>query len=46
MVQQLQDKFLMKDKALFYAFVDLWKAFDRVLKEVVWSGLRRIGVDE
>jgi hypothetical protein len=28
------------------AFVDLEKAFDRVLQEVVWWALRYLGVDE
>ena len=35
MVRQLQEKFLEKRKDLFFAFVDLEKAFDRVPREVV-----------
>ena len=38
-VRQIQEKFSVKDQRLYYAFVDLEKAFDRVLREVV-SGLR------
>ena len=35
-----------KKKKLYYAFVDLKKAFDRVLREVVIWALRKLGVDE
>ena len=35
MVRQLLEKFLKKRKDLFFAFVDLEKAFDRVPREVV-----------
>ena len=34
-VRQLQENFLEKRKDLFFAFVDLEKAFDRVPREVV-----------
>ena len=33
-------------KKLYYAFVDLEKAFDRVSREVVRWALRKLGVDE
>ena len=39
-------RFLEKKKDLFYAFVDLEKAFDRVPREVVRWTLRQLGVDE
>ena len=44
MVRQLQEKFLEKRKDLFFAFVDLEKAFDRVPREVVRWALRQLGV--
>ena len=45
-VRQLQERFLEKKKDLFYTFVDLEKAFDRVPREVVRWALRQLGVDE
>ena len=45
-VRQLQEKYLAKNKELWMAFVELEKAFDRVLREVVWWALRYLGVDE
>ena len=45
-VHQLQEKYLVKNKELWMAFVDLEKAFDRVPREVVWWALRYLGVDE
>ena len=35
-----------KRKDLFYAFVDLEKAFDRVPRNVVRWALRQLGVEE
>ena len=46
MVRQLQEKFLEKRKDLFFAFVDLEKAFDRVPREVVRWALRQFGMEE
>ena len=44
-LRQLQEKYLAKKRELWFAFVDLEKAFDRVPREVVWWALRYMGVD-
>ena len=51
-IQQLQEKFLSrkdlndKNLTLFFAFVDLEKAFDRVPRKVLWWAMRKVGVEE
>ena len=45
-MRQVQEKHQAKKKKLYYAFVDLEKAFDRVPSEVVRWDLRNLGVDE
>ena len=44
--RQVQEKHLAKKKELYFAFVDLEKAFDRVPREVVRWALRVSQVDE
>ena len=44
--RQLQEKYLAKKKDLYFAFVDLEKAFDRVPREVTRWALRQVGVEE
>ena len=45
-LRQLQEKYLAKSKVLYFAFVDLEKAFDRVPRKVIWWALRTVGVEE
>ena len=45
-MQQEQEKHQAKKEKLYYAFVDLEEAFDRVPREVVSWALRKMGVDE
>ena len=45
-VRQLQEKYLAAKKPLYFAFVDLEKAFDRVPRSVLWWALRSVGVEE
>ena len=44
-MRQVQEKHQAKKKKLYYAFVDLEKAFDRVQREVERWALRTLGVD-
>ena len=45
-VRQLQEKHLAANKPLYVAFVDLGNAFNRVLWDVIWWAMRKLGIDE
>ena len=45
-VRQLQEKYIAANKRLYFAFVDLEKAFDRVPRKILWWALRSLGVEE
>ena len=45
-MRQVHEKHQARKKNLYFAFMDLEKAFDRVLREVVRWALRKLGVDE
>ena len=46
MARQLQENFSVKGKRLYFGFVDLEKAFDRVPREVISWAMRKLGVEE
>jgi len=45
-VSQMQENFRVKAKKLYFGFVDLEKAFDRVLREVIQWAMHKLGVEE
>ena len=46
MARQMQENFRVKDKKLYFGFVDLEKAFDRVPREVISWAMHKLGVEE
>ena len=44
--RQMQEKFKGKKKDLFFAFIDLEKAFDRIPRDVLRWAMRKAGVEE
>jgi len=46
MARQMQENFRVKGKKLYFGFVDLDKAFDRVPREVINWAIRKRGVEE
>ena len=46
MARQMQKNFRVKGKKLYFGFVDLEKAFDRVPREVISWAMRKLGVEE
>ena len=45
-IHQLQEKYIAANKPLYFAFVDLEKAFHRVPRKCLWWALRSLGVGE
>ena len=45
-LRQMQERHLAKKLVLYFAFVDLEKAFDRVPLKVIWWAMKKLGVDE
>jgi len=46
MARRMQENFRVKGKKLYFGFVDLEKAFDRVPREVISWAMRKLGVEE
>ena len=40
-IWQIQEKHQAKKKMLYFAFIDLEKAFDRVPRELIWWAMRK-----
>ena len=45
-IRQQQEKYIAANEPLYFAFVDIKKAFDRVPRKVLWWALRSLSVDE
>lgn len=45
-LRQLQEKYFVKMKKLYFVFVNLEKALDRVPRDTVWWALRKLRVRE
>jgi len=46
LLRQMHENFRVKGKNLYFGFVDLEKAFDRVPREVISWAMRKLGVEE
>ena len=45
-LRQMQEKHLIRKKKIYFTFVDLENAFDRIPRSVLWWALRKLGIDE
>ena len=45
-LRQMHEKHIARKKDIFFAFVDLEKAFNRVPRSVLWWAMRKLGVEE
>ena len=45
-INNMQEKHLIRKANIYFAFVNLEKAFDRVPRSVLWGAIRKLGIDE
>ena len=45
-LRQIQEKYIGKNCNLYFAFVELEKAFERMPRKVIWWALRKAGIPE
>ena len=45
-LRQLQEKYLQKKKYIYFAFVDLEKAFNRAPRRILWWVMRKLRIDK
>ena len=45
-LRKIQEKYIRKNRNLYFAFVDLQKTSDRVPRKVLWWALRKVGIPE
>jgi len=45
-VRQMQEKFKATGRKLYFGYVDLEKAFDRVPRKVIRCAMHKLGVEE
>ena len=45
-LRQMQEKYLIRKRKIYFAFVDLEKTFDQVPRSVLWWAMRKLGIDD
>ena len=45
-LRQIREKYIRKNRNLYFAFVDLEETFDKVTRKVLWWALRKLGIPE
>ena len=45
-LRQIQEAYIRINQNLYFAFIDLEKAFDRVPRQILWWALWKVGVPE